>query len=109
MKQQLFDLLTKNRNSKINSTHNLGSILNIDFLKKNHSHDQSVQKLLTTAYIEDDSNTKCIGAYFLQHDKQYVPDHCFHIVRINSLLNFTYRLYPGYLRVGLKYLSALIT
>eukprot|EP00347_Sterkiella_histriomuscorum_P009116 403342460 len=82
LKQQIFDLLTKNRNSKFNNTHNLNSINNIEILKKNHTHEHNTQKILTTAYIEDETNSKVTGAYFLTHDKQFIPDHCFHIVRL---------------------------
>lgn len=37
LKQQMFDLLTKNKNSKFNNNHNLNSINEIEILKKNHT------------------------------------------------------------------------
>jgi len=80
LKQQLFEMLTKNKHSRFNNEHNLQSVLGIDIAKAQR-HQHKIAKVSTTAYIEDEANEKVVGAYFLTHDTKYVPGHCFHVVR----------------------------
>ncbi|CDW71794.1 UNKNOWN [Stylonychia lemnae] len=108
LKNQLFDLLTKNKNSKFNNYHNMNSINLIEIQKGNLKGENKSHKHATTAYIEDESNTKVVGAYFLQHDTKYQLESCFHLVSLILYFKVICRLFLGYLQAGHKYLKGQI-
>ena len=110
LKQQLFEMLTRNHKSQYNSRANMSSIEQIQILRPLiDNFDDLNQKpyepkrVTSTAYIEDDPGEKVVGAYFMTHDQTYQPQHCFHIVIYSCVLTYFYRLYPGFLRMALRY------